>query len=778
MIGRSLRLRIAALLLGTAFLLGNSAGFTWADDSAAAAKLPDLQKILKTSSNSTDIQAALFTLGDLYARGGAVAPDGAKAIDYFEKAAKAGNGYATVRIGELYRDGRVVPQDLAKALDSFRKTSDAGIAAGSVNLGKMLIAGQGVAADVDKGLALIQAAAGKGDQDGLQAMGDLYARGPLPLDGPKAIDYFEKSANAGNAYANVRIGELYRDGLIVPRDLAKALDSFQKASDAGVVAGSVNLGKMLIAGQGMPADVNRGTALIQSAADMGDQGAFQTLGDLYSRGPLPLDGAKALENYEKSASAGNAYAYVRIGEIYRDGRVVSQDSAKAMDAFQKASDAGVAAGAVNLGKMLIAGQGVAVDVDKGVALIQAATDKGDQGALQAMGDLYARGPLPIDGAKAIDYFEKAAKAGNAYATLRIGELYRDGLLVPQDLTRALDSFQKASDAGVAAGSVSLGKMLIAGQGVAVDVDKGVALIQAAADKGDQGAFQALGDLYSRGPLPLDGAKALENYEKSASAGNAYAYIRIGEIYRDGVLVKANPKRAIENFKLAAAKGQPSGVASLASGHVYRKFGTLSKPETGIKLLVEAQAAGNLQGMGTLANAYLYGLGVKKNVAKAVALLAAGAKGGDKGSVNQLISYYRDGRGKDIARSPRKAKAVLETYRALLQPGEARLAELLIDASTAFDTRAYARIAEELRTVPSTQRAGAINQLRSANENAYVFVVQSALAEKGLYKGKPNGQLTAPTVRAIAAFCAANGRASECRQGPMSGRTTNVLASLL
>ncbi len=46
MIGRSLRLRIAALLLGTAFLLGSSAGVTADGDTAAAAELPDLQKIL------------------------------------------------------------------------------------------------------------------------------------------------------------------------------------------------------------------------------------------------------------------------------------------------------------------------------------------------------------------------------------------------------------------------------------------------------------------------------------------------------------------------------------------------------------------------------------------------------------------------------------------------------------------------------------------------------------------------------------------------------------
>ena len=87
-------------------------------------------------------------LGRIYLEGLGVAPDHAKAIEWYRQAAETGYVPAQLNLGALYAEGRAVEKDDARAMDWFRKAAEQGNALGQVNLGIGYFKGQGVNRDL------------------------------------------------------------------------------------------------------------------------------------------------------------------------------------------------------------------------------------------------------------------------------------------------------------------------------------------------------------------------------------------------------------------------------------------------------------------------------------------------------------------------------------------------------------------------------------------------------------------------------------------------------
>ena len=73
-------------------------------------------------------------IAELYENGWGVAQDYGKALEWFHKAADAGNTDAMINLGRLYEHGLGVAQDYGKALEWFRKAADAGNTDAMINL--------------------------------------------------------------------------------------------------------------------------------------------------------------------------------------------------------------------------------------------------------------------------------------------------------------------------------------------------------------------------------------------------------------------------------------------------------------------------------------------------------------------------------------------------------------------------------------------------------------------------------------------------------------------
>ena len=86
--------------------------------------------------------------------------------------------------------------------------------------------------------------------------GIMYKDGKgVPRDYATAVQWFSRSAAAGNSLGQNNLGGMYRDGLGVPRDYSRAITFFRAAAQQGNAGGQVNLGLMLMQGQGTRADM-------------------------------------------------------------------------------------------------------------------------------------------------------------------------------------------------------------------------------------------------------------------------------------------------------------------------------------------------------------------------------------------------------------------------------------------------------------------------------------------------------------------------------------------
>lgn len=107
-----------------------------------------------------------------------------------------------------------------------------------------------VAEDVDA----IRAAANKGDATAMYQLGFFYTRGvDVPKDYGKAVEWFRKSADAGNDDAMYILGVCYSHAnLGVPHDDAEAANWYRRAADAGNVVAMTSIGSSYDLGLGVP----------------------------------------------------------------------------------------------------------------------------------------------------------------------------------------------------------------------------------------------------------------------------------------------------------------------------------------------------------------------------------------------------------------------------------------------------------------------------------------------------------------------------------------------
>jgi TPR repeat protein len=103
-------------------------------------------------------------------------------------------------------------------------------------------------------------------------------------------------ANAGDAAAQVKVGEGYAAGKGVAADPRQAAAWYRKAADQENVLGEIHLANIYRdgAGKSFPRDIGQAAAWYRKAADQGDPGAQGTLGILYTFGQgVPRDDVEA-----------------------------------------------------------------------------------------------------------------------------------------------------------------------------------------------------------------------------------------------------------------------------------------------------------------------------------------------------------------------------------------------------------------------------------------------------------------------------------------------------
>lgn len=132
---------------------------------------------------------------------------------------------------------------------------------------------------------------------------------------------------------------------------------------------------------------------------------------------------------------------------------------------------------------------------------------------------------------AMQYLERAARAGHADALLLLGYIYDKA----EENTLALDYFRRSADAGNAEAAWSIGSMYAAGDGVERDLPQALDWFRRAATGGHGPAMETLGLAYIDGRLGLDKdpEKGWELLREAAEAGDESAKARLAQREGEG-----------------------------------------------------------------------------------------------------------------------------------------------------------------------------------------------------------------------------------------------------
>lgn len=320
---------------------------------------------------------AWVRLADLFRSGNGIAKDPARALGYYRRAMDAGNLAGTLRFGELLirgegisadiprglqlinaaaqddnvdaftllgdiysgQAGAALPVDFALAFQHYQRAVDAGSDSAKLRLGEMLARGQGVAQDRARGLHLLGEVAAAGNVRAYLTLADIQLDAAAgPVDVPAAITALKHAGDLGDPVALLRLGDLMSNGQLVAPEPAKALEFYRGAMAAGSQTAQLRVGEMLARGEGVAKDFAGGTALVRQIAMGGNASGYLLLGDLLA-GAVEPDGATAVAAYEQAATLGRKDALLRLGDLYRDGKIVARDGQRAVAYYLEAAAA-------------------------------------------------------------------------------------------------------------------------------------------------------------------------------------------------------------------------------------------------------------------------------------------------------------------------------------------------------------------------------------------------------------------------------------------------------
>ncbi|MBP0615823.1 tetratricopeptide repeat protein [Jiella mangrovi] len=225
-----------------------------------------------------------------------------------------------------------------------------------------------------------------------------------------------------------------------------AMDGLRAAAKAGNPSALNDLALHFVTGIGAPRDTRRAAELYRRAAEAGLSVAARNLGFLLWDGEKSIqDRTQALRWFQEAAEAGDVTAQKMLAHAHEDGIGTSKNLVEARRWYEAAARAGDAAAMNNLGNLLKSG--TPEDRRRAAALHRAAADKGLAVAAFNTGfDLWEGDGVEQDRAAALDWFERAARAGSTEAA-RMLDAIRDTGVAAQ-----LDSARKKPRAATARGS--------------------------------------------------------------------------------------------------------------------------------------------------------------------------------------------------------------------------------------------------------------------------------------------------------------------------------------
>lgn len=160
--------------------------------------------------------------------------------------------------------------------------------------------------------------------------------------------------------------------------------------------------------------------------------------------------------------------------------------------------------------------------------------------------------LPSDAATGA--LKAAAAAGNPLAFYEIGARFTEGRGVPVDLAKAADWYQRAADLGHAPSQYRIANFYEKGSGLERDLDAAKKWYQLAAEQGNASAMHNLAVLYAAAGAVPDYDSAARWFDRAAEVGVRDSQVNLAILYARGDGVARDLEKSYKWFAIAANDG--------------------------------------------------------------------------------------------------------------------------------------------------------------------------------------------------------------------------------
>lgn len=255
------------------------------------------------------------------------------------------------------------------------------------------------------------------------------------------------------------------------------------------------------------------SAEMPRAAESGKEPRAEVVDPNRFGGPLP-DAAfgayqrglyiTALNLARPRAEAGDAAAQTLMAEIHWRGLGVPQSVEKALKWYGLAAEQGVAEAQFRYGMALLDGKYISKDEAGALRFLKLAADQDHRLAQFNFAQLTVNRNPGADGmALAVDYYEKAAKAGLPDAQYALAQVHSSGVGGrSRDLRAARSWLEKSARQNFDTAQLDLATWLVEGRGGDRDMKAGFGWMKRAAEAGNVAAQNRLAKLY-RGGLGVE-----------------------------------------------------------------------------------------------------------------------------------------------------------------------------------------------------------------------------------------------------------------------------------
>lgn len=402
--------------------------------------------------------------------------------------------------------------------------------------------------DFQKAEQLLLTESKSGNVLAIHDLGKLHSTDKLGAkDEEKSLRYYsealkgflevEPNSKKLKPYVQYRIGKMFCYGLGTEQDYEKAFEWFERSAKQKNKFAQFSLANLYYYGSGVEKDLSQAFLWYQRSSSQGQPYAAYSIAQMYRYGEYVTKDNDTAQRYYKQALSGflkiesddmaNDDLFYKLGQMFKFGLGTDSDVTKAIEYFRRSAEMNNKNGLFEYGKALLIGEHIPQDTDSALKILEKAVKLKNSNAKRFLALEYISGEhLEQDFEKGIALLTECADSGDVIACYRLGKIYLESEIMPQNLDKAEKYLLLAEDNEYT--QYALAKLYL--QEEKYDIQKAVNYFEKSADKNHWASYQ-LGRIYLFGAKDIerDKEQAIEWFTKSANDGNEYAQAILDEI---------------------------------------------------------------------------------------------------------------------------------------------------------------------------------------------------------------------------------------------------------